>query len=208
MRNQLIFILPLALVLLACDPESDYSDLTPLDPAKAINVITGDEAVTEGSESQVISRTSCMEISTTQWFKGFRSHQPLQKYTESESDMIAIPSKLITIKAKGDAISTEYARGISDLNLILTNSPNRITGNLVTHFYYGEIMELKIDGEVNVECKEKVMYLTTSVKEAKFIINGKAELGLASGEIVFILPLNPEGTFDLEVNTNTLFCPE
>ena len=185
MKNQLLCIISLAFSLIACEKESEF--------------------VQKADIQSLSQRSECIDISTTHWLTGFGKDQPIREMATQESKGGNMLSRRYVIEASGDAMSESYARGFSELNLVYDTKTYRLSGELTTTFYYGEVLELKFDGESHVRFDGQTMNLRVSVKEAKFN-TGQAILNLSYGDIHFILPSTPEGSFGIEINTNTLVC--
>lgn len=201
MKTSIFLTVCLAISFFACDQETDY--LTPGDlqfsQTNSENVDVLDD---NGATSQ---RNQCIELTTAHWLTGTGRLQPIREKAPQETNMDNISSRRYSIEASGDAMSELYARGFSALSLIYDARTYRLTGAMTTRFYYGEILELKLESDAQVRYEGNTMKITSKVTEATFK-TGKGELEIENGEISFIFPLMPEGQFVININTKTTLC--
>jgi hypothetical protein len=185
MQTKLLLALFLPVLFFACDQENEI-----LQPANL---------------DHITRRDPCFELTTSHWLTGQSTIRLVPEAAPQETLGSSAPVNRYVIEASGDAMSELYARGFSELNLIYHTGTNRLTGEMVTTFYYGEVLELTIDDEAQVKYQGEAITLQVEVKKATFTTEAEV-FNLSYGEISILLPAKPEGPIQVDISTNTTLC--
>lgn len=201
MITRTLFLIGLLLACIGCET-GDF-----VEPAGTFisELSTGSDP---GSPYLPGSRTksdSCIEVVSIHWLTGTQGVQALPETESHEIHGGRSASKRYVIKGKGDAMSEQFTRGLSDLSLLYEVEQQRVSGTLVTQFFHGEILELKLKGAAQIRYEDGMMDLEVDISGATM----RTETGLfelASGVINITLPVKPEGVFNIEILANVLLC--
>jgi hypothetical protein len=201
MKTSILIATCFVMTLLACNQESDY--LTKEDLQLNKGIPENDDALDVGTTTSV--PTKCIELVTTHWLDGDGKFVSVREKLDYDAVPNAIIAGIYVIKAKGGAMSDAFARGFSELSLVYDPRSHKVIGTLITTFYYGETLELKIDGVAEVRNDAKTMKITAKVIYAIFK-TGREDLKLDNGVINFELPIKPEGRINMQADTKSLLC--
>lgn len=200
MTPKISLFLGLTLLFTSCDPDADM--ISPLDRFIPTASTELDPSSSEGDLSR---GDTCMELVTTHWLIGQWMYQPIKMGSAFDADQSAQDAAQYVIEARGDAMSEVYTRGLSDLTIRYNSDSQRLTGTLITRFYYGEVLELAFDDDAQVRYENEAMILQVPVQEATFTTESQV-MELSVGTISFSFPLKPEGDFKTEIHTTTRLC--
>jgi hypothetical protein len=213
MKTHCVLAICAALAFAACQKDSDLA--RPLSGAPDVSLagkvdVSPEAAFADNNASSAADK--CMEVSTTNWLSGYGEFTPLhlsdlnedKEYNKVETRGV-IPTGIYVIEATGEGISETFARSNTDLKLTFNTRTHKITGQLTTKFYNGEVLVQNIDGDAKVTTDRIAMYLVARVDNAH-IQMGSERLDLDYGEILLVLPVKPEGWFETNLYTTGVFC--
>lgn len=200
MKNQFVCILYLAVAFVSCDKRDD---LIRLENNAHVLLRTADADGNELTVFRHLGQDTCLDITVISWLAGAGVLHPILEMAKQEAGHF--PSKQFNVVASGDAMSETLARGFSALNMIYHNKPHRITGGLVTRFYYGEVLELKFEGISLLQYEGQILHVEVDVKEA-ILRTGTEVYLLDEGVVRFSIPRQPEGPLSLDVELHIKIC--
>jgi hypothetical protein len=205
MTPKILLLLGLSLFFAACDKETDLLNQVDRPFSTALSDTDPDSPI---SQTDLLRGDTCIELKTTHWLIGNWNFQQVSLSSLELSHVNTQIAKRYIIAASGDAMSPEYARGFSQLDLqydLYRNGSHKITGTMVTQFYYGEIMEMTFDCHAKLGNGEQSGFLQGPVQEARLTTEAEV-LGLTDGKIFFNLVFSTDNNLRIDIQTTSLLC--
>ena len=190
----------LLLCCLACTQSSmvEQSDLLPPDHR---------DSVTHASpiDLSFASQDSCMAFETTYWLSATGIYQSGETLAAEDRPGISALTGTYVVEANGDAVSDIYARGRAEMQLVLREATHSLYMRMTTHFYYGEVLEVTVDGVAESVTEGPSTQLRIGIDSA--VLRSKEQYyTLDYGHITFDLPLIAEGAFTIHASTYLRLC--
>jgi len=191
----------LVLFCLACNSKTGLVDQSDLLSTASHNAAT----ISSPIDLLLTRHDTCIAFTTTYWLNASGTYRA-DRTTASEEELgVSDLTGTYVIEASGDAISDIYARGRTEMQLILHQATQALSVEMTTHFYYGEELELMVDGVAEISSDGRSMQLRVAIGNAR-LHTGEAVYELDHGEITFNLPLTPEGVFTMQASAFMQVC--
>ena len=191
----------LLLCCLACTQSSlvDQSDL--LSPEQRDGVIHASPI-----DLSSASYDSCMAFETTYWLNASGTY--LVGETPAAEDRAGINALTGTyvIEANGDGISDIFARGQAEMQLILHEGTHSLYLRMTTQFYYGEVMEVTVDGIAETGSGDGSSTQLRIAIDSAVLRSKEHNYVIDNGQITLNLPATPEGDFCLHASAIMWLC--
>ena len=201
MKTSILLTVCVTVFFLACDQETEELYQSNIQRS----MIQADRADVMESNDPLTRDNHCIEIAASHLLYGIGKLEPIREKAFQDKNMENVAQQRYRIEANGSAISELFARGDTEVKLIYDARTYSLTGVITTWFYYGEKLELRLDGNAKVRYDENKMKITAKVIEATLNTDGE-EFVLEQGEVSLILPLMPEGQFEVSINANAFLC--
>jgi hypothetical protein len=199
MKNRILCFFCLTVVFLSCDKNDD---LLVWEEESHVLIQHEDKSGIALTAVHPFRQDTCMDLTTINWLSGTAVSPPILEMAPQEGDL---PSKRFVLEVSGDAMSEHLARGYTELKLTYRNNPHSITGELVTRFYFGEVLELKFEGVSEFQYEGQRLKVEVDVQEA-ILRTGTELYFLEEGVLRFSIPLQPEGPLSIAIETNIKIC--
>ena len=204
MKNRVVCLLCLAVAFIACDKDDD---LMVGNSGSLVCLQSADQGGITRSTLSASRRDTCLDLTTMQWLHGAALLQPIYEMAkpQEEAGAVELPSQRYVVEAAGDAMSEYLARGHSELNLIYYNNPHRMSGKMVTTFFYGEVLELEFEGITQLQSEGQILHVEVDVKEATLRAGTELYM-LDEGVVRFSISRQPEGPISVDVELLIKIC--
>lgn len=203
MKTRLLIYFAFALATISCDKQDTLVSLPEAHAEKRLSS-------TFTNKGDGVTSFDCIELTTTNWLMAdAQIVVPKVSKPGAESTPVIAdgrgPGSTYVITASGDGVSELLARCTTEVAITYNSASRSISGSVTSRFYFGEVLEHKLNGIAIARQSAKECILTLDLQHGSLQEEGGTSY-LDSGSMTIVIPTDLSKPFQLQLNSAGLYC--